>query len=403
MKRFLIFLTIAWPLVYGVAHAQTAARVYSCPTAAAAGTRADNHTSCPSWAWATPPRRDADLPLVGVCTTCNWNPNNVTWKRPRDVTAAERIAVCTGTGSGDGCSPQSFVASTILPAPSNPPPTVTVSANPMSVPWAGTSIITWSSTNATACEATGIWGGNLNPAAGGSQPVPNLRATATYGVRCTGAGGSAERSLEIVVGPPPPPPEMTLSIAPGAILVGETAVATWGSGNVASCSSSWAPSVDPAGQQTFGPYSEPGLHEISVTCTGLNPAYPSAMRAVVLTVRTPPSIVPVCLPDEEDVWPRYLGGRGKVAWKKLDNPLGKLDYKATYFCPDGAGGTVQVYYATDSIEVVKSVATGARYDKAAARARCETECITLPDGPTNDEVRAWAAAHTVDELGVVGE
>lgn len=92
-----------------------------------------------------------------------------------------------------------------------PAPTVTISANPTSVASGGSSILTWSSTNATSCTASGGWSGTK--ATSGTQTLTNLTSTATYTLTCTGAGGSANNSATV-----------TVTGTGGTITIGETTV-----------------------------------------------------------------------------------------------------------------------------------------------------------------------------------
>lgn len=84
---------------------------------------------------------------------------------------------------------------------------VNLSANPLTVPAGGTSTLTWSSTNATACNATAGSQGSAIPLSG-SAATPPLTATTTVTVACTGRSGTVSKSVTINVtaAPPPPPP-----------------------------------------------------------------------------------------------------------------------------------------------------------------------------------------------------
>ena len=91
------------------------------------------------------------------------------------------------------------------------PPTVTFSASPTSIPNGLSSTLTWSSANATACSGTGKGFSPSGPS--GSIAVSPKTAT-TYGITCTGAGGSASQSATVAV-----------TAAP-TLTVGETVAAT---------------------------------------------------------------------------------------------------------------------------------------------------------------------------------
>lgn len=77
-------------------------------------------------------------------------------------------------------------------------PTVTLTANPTSVNSGGSSTLSWSSTNATSCSASGAWSGSGLPTSG-SFSATNLTATATYTMTCSGPGGSGQSSVTISV------------------------------------------------------------------------------------------------------------------------------------------------------------------------------------------------------------
>jgi hypothetical protein len=57
--------------------------------------------------------------------------------------------------------------------------------------------LTWVSTNATACTASGGWTGSL--ATSGTKSTGALSASTTYTLSCTGAGGSATQSATVTV------------------------------------------------------------------------------------------------------------------------------------------------------------------------------------------------------------
>ena len=93
--------------------------------------------------------------------------------------------------------------------PPNPSPTVTLSANPVSVSSGGSSMLTWSSTNASSCTASGAWSGS-QPTSGNAATGP-LTTSSTFTLTCTGNGGNATATAVVSVGttPPPPPPPST--------------------------------------------------------------------------------------------------------------------------------------------------------------------------------------------------
>src|SRR5271166_6166289 len=90
-------------------------------------------------------------------------------------------------------------------------PTVTFSASPTSMPNGQSSTLAWSSANATACSGTGK---GFSPSGPSGSIAVSPKTTTTYGITCTGAGGSASQSATVAVTPAP------------TLTVGETVAAT---------------------------------------------------------------------------------------------------------------------------------------------------------------------------------
>jgi len=68
-------------------------------------------------------------------------------------------------------------------------PTASISVNPTTVASGGSTTLSWSSTNATSCTASGAWNGNKSTS--GSVAKNNITTSKTYTIICTGAGGSS--------------------------------------------------------------------------------------------------------------------------------------------------------------------------------------------------------------------
>ncbi len=88
------------------------------------------------------------------------------------------------------------------PPPPTPAATCPVTASPMSIPQGGTSVLSWTSANATTLTASGGWSGSL--ALSGTRSVV-LSQTTTFTVSCTGPGGSGQSSVTVTVTAAPPP------------------------------------------------------------------------------------------------------------------------------------------------------------------------------------------------------
>jgi VWFA-related protein len=75
-------------------------------------------------------------------------------------------------------------------------PVVTLSASPTTISSGASSTLSWSTTDATDCTASGGWSGTK--ATSGSESV-SPSATATYTLTCTGSGGSGNASATVTV------------------------------------------------------------------------------------------------------------------------------------------------------------------------------------------------------------
>lgn len=110
--------------------------------------------------------------------------------------------------------PYSAIARVTTPPPA---PTVTLAANPSTLVSGSASTLSWNSTNATSCTASGGWSGTLAPS--GSASSGSLTVTTLFGLRCDGAGGSGTAQATVTVTPPPDatpptaPPSLTASAA----------------------------------------------------------------------------------------------------------------------------------------------------------------------------------------------
>jgi Fibronectin type III domain len=118
-----------------------------------------------------------------------------TWSTGALFNSTNYELTCT---SGHGSATQTVTVT--VTAPVTPAvPAVSFSDSPSTIASGSASILTWSSTNATACTASGGWSGTL--ATSGSQSTGALSASTTYTLSCTGTGGSASQSATVTVTP----------------------------------------------------------------------------------------------------------------------------------------------------------------------------------------------------------
>lgn len=110
-----------------------------------------------------------------------------------------------------------------------PQPSCWIAANPMQVSYGGTSVLSWSSFNASRAMLTNI--GSVPST--GSYTLRNLTTTQMYTLQVSGAGGSNVCYTRVTVAAPKPSPSCVISVFPSAIARGSSAALSWGSFNAA--------------------------------------------------------------------------------------------------------------------------------------------------------------------------
>ncbi len=157
---------------------------------------------------------------AGSTSTLAWSSTNATsctasngWTGTKTTSGTQSVSptatttytlTCTGSA---GSATQSVIVN--VGTVTNPLPTVTLSASPTSITAGQSATLTWSSTNATSCSASGGWTGGK--ATSGTQSV-SPTANTTYTLTCAGNGGSVTKNVAVnmsaVTGP------VTLPIQP---------------------------------------------------------------------------------------------------------------------------------------------------------------------------------------------
>ncbi|MDE2218968.1 MAG: Ig-like domain repeat protein [Gammaproteobacteria bacterium] len=106
------------------------------------------------------------------------------------------VAASYGGDAGHSASASSVVNLSVSTPP--PQPTVTLSVSPTSITLGQSTTLTWSSTNATSCTASGSWSGT-QATSGTSSQTPASTGSLSYSLACTGAGGTTSSSATLTV------------------------------------------------------------------------------------------------------------------------------------------------------------------------------------------------------------
>jgi len=95
------------------------------------------------------------------------------------------------------CGGASGTAAVVVSTPP-PSPTTSLTLAPANITTAQTTVLSWSSANATGCVASGAWSG-AQPTAGAVTVTPAGAGNFTYSLTCSGDGGSASASAALSV------------------------------------------------------------------------------------------------------------------------------------------------------------------------------------------------------------
>ena len=210
-------------------------------------------------------------------TTLSWDSTDADsceasgdWNGKRNTRGSEKIkphkwkSDYTLTCSGDGGTTTDSVTVTVEDVPS-PVPVVNLSVSPSSIEEGQSAILSWTSTYADSCTATGGWSGTRSIS--GTFTV-SPAVTSTYSLTCTGAGGSTSNSVSVTVNTPPPPiPVVNLSVSPSTIEQGQSASLSWTSTDADSCvaSGGWTGARTTTGSVSISPSA---TSNYILTCSG---------------------------------------------------------------------------------------------------------------------------------------
>ncbi len=156
--------------------------------------------------------------------------------------------------TGDQGQVSDSVNITVTAAPQPVKPTLTFQASSDAVDYQGSTVLSWSATDAANCSASGGWSGAKNTS--GSQTFDQLTQTSNFVLTCTGAGGDVMASLSVTVAAAPvvtPSPQLSLSASPTTVANNGMTTLSWNSQSTNSCtaSGSWTGALATAGSRTI--------------------------------------------------------------------------------------------------------------------------------------------------------
>jgi hypothetical protein len=146
---------------------------------------------------------------VGASTTLTWSSTHAsactaggawigtqaisgsTSETPTAAGTATYTLTCTGAGG-------TATGAAVVTVSAEPAPTVSIAASPTTLTVGASTTLTWSSTHATSCSASGAWSG-AQAVSGTQSETPAQTGATTYTLTCSGDGGSATASATVEV------------------------------------------------------------------------------------------------------------------------------------------------------------------------------------------------------------
>jgi uncharacterized protein (TIGR03118 family) len=199
---------------------------------------------------------------------------------PGSVGAAAYTLICA---NGNGQTSQTATLSVTPPAP-----TVSIVVAPATVTTGQSSTLTWSSTNATSCTASGAW--NLPPSTNGTTQVSEASAGSyPFTLDCSNAAGSSSQTATLIV---TATPYVSLSLGSASISLGQSATLTWSTVGASACTASGAWSTPALGGALSGTVSVTptalGTNSYTLACSNDKG---TTSESVMLSVTPPPPSV----------------------------------------------------------------------------------------------------------------
>ena len=168
-----------------------------------------------------------------------------------------------------------------------PLPTITFAADRATVDAGDSVTLSWSASSAAICSAGGNWTGDRSVS--GNQIVGPLNVDMSFTLTCTGAGGTAQESVQVTVIQPLPVPGVDLCSSAPSVESGSATTLIWSSSNATSCSASggWSGSRATQGSASTGPLTTGSTFTLSCSGSG-----GSSSDSVTVAVTEPDPVEP---------------------------------------------------------------------------------------------------------------
>lgn len=179
----------------------------------------------------------------------------------------------------------------------NPGSVSSFTANPATITSGETSVLSWVSTNATACVASGAWSGykSLTGTETVTPPAASETTTAVYMISCGNQFGTSTSNVSVTVNPRDgggnnnPGTITSYGLNPTTITSGGTSTLSWASSNASLCQASgaWSGFKNLSGFEVVGPFSTTTTSVLTFTLDCGN-QFGTSTQSATLTVNPTP-------------------------------------------------------------------------------------------------------------------
>jgi len=219
-------------------------------------------------------------------TTLSWSASNAdscsaagSWSGSQATSGTVTLDSLTETGTYTlACSGAGGISSESLTinVSAAPQPEISISASPAIVTLNGSTTISWNSTNASSCSASGAWSGALG--VNGSRVIDGIQQNASYVINCSGVGGSGTASVDVSV-----LPTVTFSASQNTVSTNGSTTLSWTSSNATSCSASgdWSGTKATSGSQTINSIISDSVFNLSCSGAGGTASYSLDIQVLV--------------------------------------------------------------------------------------------------------------------------
>ncbi len=148
-------------------------------------------------------------------------------------------------------------------------PQVSLTASPANIPFNGSTTLSWNTTGADICRASGDWFGSRDRS--GSQGIRQITQDSRFILTCTIAGGGGGQGIDVaeVRVDPPPAPSVTISANHAEVKPNGSVTLRWSSSHADSCIGigDWTGTKRFSGTQTIASVEQDS--EFTLKCIGV--------------------------------------------------------------------------------------------------------------------------------------